>query len=70
MPDVHLSSNNKWYDEGYRVGATQRNGGGTLGAVWHADQRNLTGDSREDFTSGFNDALADKDAFLDEGLDP
>lgn len=46
------------YEEGLACGtAASLALGGTYGAEWHADNRNLTGEEREEFVMGFNDAL-------------
>lgn len=46
------------YEEGLACGrAALLCRGGTYGAEWYADNRNLTGEQREEFVTGFNDAL-------------
>lgn len=46
------------YEEGLACGrAALLSRGGTYGAEWYADNRNLTGEQREEFVIGFNDAL-------------
>ena len=39
--------------------------GGTRGAEWYADNRNLINEKREEFISGFNEALEEGES--DEG---
>jgi hypothetical protein len=49
---------NKTYDEGYSTGcAAALSRGGTKGAEWYADARNLTGNLREVFIGAFNEGL-------------
>ena len=46
------------WDEGRKDGeVATRTRGGTRGAEWMADQKNLTGTLREEYISGFNSAL-------------
>ena len=46
------------YREGFELGLdAARSRGGTRGAEWYADNRNLQGDAREEFIEGFNEAL-------------
>lgn len=55
-----LTESESPYEIGYQYGVTAtRSRGGSRGAEWHADAKELTGTEREGFIEGFNQALDD-----------
>ena len=59
----------EWYMEGRLDGlAAVRSNGGTRGAEWNAEKKQIKGIDKEDYIQGFNDSLDEHEEHVVSGI--